>query len=124
MRNPCPKHSGFCSRRNGRRRQRFIRCTPPKVECIGGANVYRQRQALTKGKAHKPYEFGVKVSLATTNAHSNGGQFIVHAQSLPGNPYDGHTLETVLPGIEAITGAALSRVLAGRLNMDSQLSLE
>jgi IS5 family transposase len=32
--------------------------------------------------------------------------------SLPGNPYDGHTLKTVLPPIEAITGAALSRILA------------
>jgi IS5 family transposase len=31
---------------------------------------------------------------------------------MPGNPYDGHTLETVLPGIEAMTGAALSRILA------------
>jgi IS5 family transposase len=72
----------------------------PEVECIG------------KGKAHKPYEFGVKVSVATTVAASKGGQFIVHAKALPGNPYDGHTLETVLPGIEAITGATLSRILA------------
>ncbi len=72
----------------------------PEVECIG------------KGKAHKPYEFGVKVSVATTVAASKGGQFIVHAKALPGNPYDGHTLEGVLPGIEAITGATLSRVLA------------
>jgi IS5 family transposase len=72
----------------------------PEVECIG------------KGKAHKPYEFGVKVSLATTVAPSKGGQFILHAKALPGNPYDGHTLKTVLPGIEAITGAALSRILA------------
>lgn len=72
----------------------------PEVECIG------------KGKAHKPYEFGVKVSLATTVAASKGGQFIVHAKALSGNPYDGHTLKTVLPGIEAMTGAALSRILA------------
>ena len=72
----------------------------PEVECIG------------KGKAHKPYEFGVKVSLATTVAASKGGQFILHAKALPGNPYDGHTLKTVLPGIEAMTGAALSRILA------------
>jgi len=71
----------------------------PEVECIG------------KGKAHKPYEFGVKVSFATTVSASKGGQFIVHARALPGNPYDGHTLKTVLPGIEAMTGAALSRVL-------------
>lgn len=72
----------------------------PEVECIG------------KGKAHKPYEFGVKVSVATTVSPSKGGQFIVHAKALPGNPYDGHTLETVLPSIEAITGATLSRILA------------
>ena len=72
----------------------------PEVECIG------------KGKAHKPYEFGVKVSLATTAAPSKGGQFILHAKALPGNPYHGHTLKTVLPGIEAMTGAALSRILA------------
>ena len=70
------------------------------MECIG------------KGKAHKPYEFGVKVSLATTVSASKGGQFVLHAKALPGNPYDGHTLKTVLPGIEAMTGATLSRILA------------
>jgi len=50
------------------------------VECIG------------KARHTKPYEFGVKVSVATTLKHSKGGQFVVHAQALPGNPYDGHTL--------------------------------
>ncbi|MEJ0052576.1 MAG: IS5 family transposase [Methylovirgula sp.] len=72
----------------------------PEVECIG------------KGKAHKPYEFGVKVSVATTLAHSKGGQFIVHAKALPGKPYDGHTLATVIPAIERIVGAALQRIIA------------
>jgi transposase, IS5 family len=71
----------------------------PEVECIG------------KGKAHKPYEFGVKVSVATTLAHSKGGQFIVHAKALPGKPYDGHTLATVIPEIETIVGAPLQRIL-------------
>jgi hypothetical protein len=33
-----------------------------------------------------PYEFGVKASVATTLKHSKGGQFIVHARTLPGNP--------------------------------------
>jgi transposase, IS5 family len=60
----------------------------PEVECIG------------KGKAHQPYEFGVKVSLATTLGHSKGRQFIIHAKALPGKPYDGHTLGTVIPEIE------------------------
>jgi IS5 family transposase len=72
----------------------------PEVECIG------------KGKAHKPYEFGVKVSVATPVRRSPGGQFVLHAKALPGNPYDGHTLETVIPAIENTTGAALSRILA------------
>jgi transposase, IS5 family len=73
-----------------------------EVECIG------------KGKAHRPYEFGVKVSIATTLHHSKGGQFIAHAKALPGNPYDGHTLETVIPEIEAQIGVSLSRIIADR----------
>ena len=71
----------------------------PEVECIG------------KGKAHKPYEFGVKVSVATTVKHSKGGQFAIHAKALPGRPYDGHTLKTIIPDIEAMTGATLTRIL-------------
>ena len=62
----------------------------PEVECIG------------KGKAHRPYEFGVKVSVATAVKHSAGGQFVAHAAALPGNPYDGHTLGTVIPQMEAL----------------------
>jgi transposase, IS5 family len=72
----------------------------PEVECIG------------KGKSHKPYEFGVKATVATTLNRCKGGQFAIHAQALPGRPYDGHTLETVLPDIEALTGAGIRRVLA------------
>jgi transposase, IS5 family len=71
----------------------------PEVECIG------------KGKSHKPYEFGVKASIATTLNRSKGGQFAIHAKTLPGRPYDGHTLDTVLPDIEALTGAGIKRVL-------------
>jgi transposase, IS5 family len=57
----------------------------PEVECIG------------KGKAHRPYEFGVKVSVATSLHRSRGGQFVAHVRALPGNPYDGHTLSEVIP---------------------------
>jgi IS5 family transposase len=72
----------------------------PEVECIG------------KGKAHKPYEFGVKVSVATTLARSKGGQFVTHVKALPGKPYDGHTLAAVIPEIESRTGATLQRIFA------------
>jgi IS5 family transposase len=70
----------------------------PETECIG------------KGKAHKPYEFGVKVSLTTTNKRCKGGQFILHAKALPGNPYDGHTLKEVIEETEALTGREIERV--------------
>lgn len=74
----------------------------PEVECIG------------KGKPHRPYEFGVKVSIATTHTHAKGGQFVTHATSLPGRPYDGHTLAIVIPEMEALVGNTLKRVLADR----------
>jgi IS5 family transposase len=74
----------------------------PEVECIG------------KGKAHKPYEFGVKVSIATTLNHSKGGQFIAHTKALPGNPYDGHTLATIMPDIEKQIGASIKRLVADK----------
>jgi IS5 family transposase len=72
----------------------------PEVECIG------------KGKAHAPYEFGVKVSIATTLHRSRGGQFALHAMALPGNPYDGHTLATVIPDMERTIGNGITRILA------------
>ena len=93
-------------RRRGRKRlpadrvPRVYSLHAPEVECIG------------KGKAHKPYEFGVKVSVATTIAPSAGGQFVTHAMALPGNPYDGHTLAKVVPAIEALLGNVLERIVA------------
>ena len=54
------------------------------------------------------------MSLATTLNRSKGGQFIAHVKTLPGNPYDGHTLEAVIPEIERQVGASLSRIVADR----------
>ncbi|MDY0223758.1 MAG: IS5 family transposase [Desulfobacterium sp.] len=48
----------------------------PEVSCI------------SKGKSRQPYEFGVKVGIASTHA----GNLIVGARAFHGNPYDGHTL--------------------------------
>ena len=86
--------------RQRQRGQKVYSLHAPEVECIG------------KGKAHKPYEFGVKVSVATPIQRSKGGQFVAHIKALPGAPYDGHTLETVLPEIESQIGVNLSRVVA------------
>ena len=70
----------------------------PEVECIG------------KGKARTPYEFGCKVSIATPATKPKGGQFVLHAKALHGNPYDGHTLGPVIADLEKLTGVAVGRV--------------
>ena len=58
----------------------------PEVECI------------SKGKAHKKYEFGVKASIAITNKEG----FVVGAMSCPNNPYDGHTLVPQLKQVKQL----------------------
>ena len=65
---------------------------------------------LGRNSTVSAYEFGVKVSLTTTNKRAKGGQFILHAKALPGNPYDGHTLREVLAETEALTGRDIERV--------------
>lgn len=70
----------------------------PEVECIA------------KGKAHKKYEFGVKVSLAVTQRE----HFIVGAKSLPGYPFDGHTLKRALHQVTCLTGQRPERCFVDR----------
>jgi IS5 family transposase len=56
----------------------------PEVECVA------------KGKAGTPYEFGVKLSVVTTLKEG----LVVGARSMPGNAYDGHTLDEALEQTE------------------------
>ena len=69
-----------------------------EVECIG------------KGKPHKPYEFGVKVSITTTNRRCKGGMFVLHAATCPGRPHDSKTLQAVIEGTQQITGRPVERI--------------
>ena len=68
-------------------RKKLYSLHEPAVDCI------------SKGKAHKRYEFGTKVSVATTTT----GGFVVGMRSLPGNPYDGHTLHEALEQVDILT---------------------
>ncbi|QOJ23284.1 MAG: transposase [Gammaproteobacteria bacterium] len=71
----------------------------PEAECIG------------KGKARKPYEFGVKAGIAVT--HKSG--LIVGARTFPGNPYDGHILHQQLEQTHRLledTGSIPKQVIA------------
>jgi IS5 family transposase len=70
----------------------------PEVECIG------------KGKARSPYEFGCKVSITTPVTKPKGGQFVLHAKALHGNPFDGHTLAPMVADLERLTGVETRRI--------------
>ncbi|PZX48973.1 IS5 family transposase [Cereibacter changlensis] len=59
----------------------------PEVDCI------------SKGKARVRYEFGCKVSVATTLDEG----FVVGMRSFSGNPYDGHTLRQALEQVAVLT---------------------
>lgn len=99
---PLYQASALLEHRPRQRGRKIWSLHAPEVECIG------------KGKAHAPYEFGVKVSLATTLERSKGGQFALHAKALPGNPYDGHTLAAIIriPDMEKTIGNEIGRILA------------
>ena len=81
-----------------RRGRKVYALHAPEVECIG------------KGKARAPYEFGCKVSVATPVTQPRGGQFVLHAQALHGNPFDGHTLGPVIADLEKLTGVEVKRI--------------
>ena len=65
---------------------------------------------ISKGKAHKRYEFGCKVSITTT--HKQG--LVISSQALPKNPYDGHTLKPALESSERITGVEIESAFIDR----------
>lgn len=65
----------------------------PEVECIA------------KGKAHKKYEFGCKVSLVIT--HKQG--LALSCGAFHGNPYDGHTLKDSLAHAEKLSSSKIER---------------
>jgi IS5 family transposase len=70
----------------------------PEVECIA------------KGKEHKKYEFGCKVSVATTSKRG----WVVGIKALPGNPYDGHTLKAAHAQVEQLTGVKPTELFVDR----------
>ena len=64
----------------------------PYVECI------------SKGKAHKTYEFGNKVSIVSTN--KNG--WILSSKSFFNNPYDGHTFKAAITNAQDIANVSIT----------------
>ena len=79
-------------------KNKLYSCHAPEVECIA------------KGKAHKRYEFGCKVSVAATSRDN----WIVGLQAHHGNPYDGHTLTDVLSQVERMAGSTVKEAYCDR----------
>ena len=68
----------------------------PKIYSVHAPEV----SCIAKGKAHKQYEFGNKVLVASTSKES----FVVAMKSLPGNPFDGHTLKAAIEQVTSLSG--------------------
>ena len=65
---------------------------------------------LAKGKARKPYEYGCKVSLVTTQKKG----FVLEASALKENTHDSKTLQKSLQNAEKNTGYEIKEVLADK----------
>jgi len=72
--------------------------TKNKIYSLHEPEVY----CMSKGKAHKKYEYGCKASIVLTQKTG----IIVGAMTFKTNPYDGHTLEEVLNQTKQLTGKA------------------
>lgn len=76
----------------------------------GAAKLYSwhapETECLAKGKARTPYEFGVKVGIASTLK----GNLIIGARSFPNNPYDGHTLNEQLEQASILSNSTINNV--------------
>lgn len=99
IRRKCPEPDGVLSGllalaerirvRKREDKQKLYAMHAPEVECIA------------KGKVHKRFEFGCKVSIATTSRDN----WVVGIEALHGNPFDGHTLNGAIEQVKRITGA-------------------
>ena len=67
-------------------------------------------ERISKGKAHKRFELGVKVSVGT----SSRGGWHVAPQAHPGNTYDGHTLKETLEHVRRMVGDRVKQMFVDR----------
>ena len=78
----------------------------PKIYSIHAPEV----ECISKGKAHKKYEFGCKVSVATTSRDN----FVIGVKAFHGNPYDGHTLHESVLQAERLAGFTANEIFVDR----------
>ena len=91
-------HRGFAIKSSANADQRSTHGTPPRWSASAAARHGRRTSSAAK------------VSIATPATAPKGGQFVLHAKALHGNPYDGHTLGPVITDLEKLTGVAVRRI--------------
>lgn len=69
-----------------------------------------ETSCIAKGKAHKKYEFGSKVSVASLS----GSKVVVGVANFAGNPHDSKTLAPTLAQVAQWTGRRYERVLVDK----------
>jgi IS5 family transposase len=67
-------------------------------------------QCISKGKEHKKYEFGSKVSITTTKKSG----VIIGALNIKNNDYDAHTVDPAFEQQQRLTGIILKRAFMDR----------
>ena len=81
---------------------------------FGGKKLYSlhepHTEAIAKGKMHKRFEYGVKVSVVRTRRSG----FVLGCKAMHGNPYDGHTLSEALRDAQK----RLGKPLAAKVGVD------
>jgi len=69
-----------------------------------------ETECISKGKAHKRYEFGCKAGVVTTAKDC----WVIGSQAFHGNPYDGHTLAASIEQAEAITDIKIKQAFVDK----------
>jgi IS5 family transposase len=70
-------------------------------------SMNRRPSASARARRARPTSSGSRSSPPTPAPP--GGQFVLHAKALPGNPYDSHTLRDVIEDTQKLTGCEIER---------------
>ena len=117
-----PRHRPQDRRRRRARSDRSPSCCRWPAACASSSSVSAGRRSIpctrrkwnasARARRTGPTSSASRSPSPPPSSAAKGGQFVTHVKALPGNPYDGHTLATVIPDMEALIGNTIARILA------------
>ncbi|SEI20095.1 transposase, IS5 family [Rhizobium tibeticum] len=102
---------GACSSGRSTRPRRFWSKGNASAAARSTACMRRRSNASAKARRTGPPSSASR-SRSPPRSSARRAASSLHAKALPGNPYDGHTLATVVPDIEKTIGNEIERILA------------